>query len=195
MSFLRMALSMEDGTDGLKKAELEHAFYVKIDNYAVLENAAEKRRIEQASFYTENKGKGSLMMRSRKINYLVSDTKQGAENFIFCTKTPNTGTAGAASMMEVELAGSPEQHALYMQYGSAIFKDRFSFKVAGSDQQWDVDLFLNKDGSYTSWARMEIEVSDLNAPLPPFPFEVQDSFSANDQERRDELRKSGQVQQ
>lgn len=196
MSFLRTTfLSMEDAMAGISQQELEHAFYVKIDNFDLLSNATEKQRIEQASFYTENKGKGSLMMRSRKINYMASADKQGLEEIIFCTKTPNTGTAGAAQMMEVELPGSKEQHALYMQFGSAIFKDRYRFAVVGTTLFWDVDVFLNKDGSYSNWARLEVEVKDLNAPVPEFPFAVQDSFSADDNERRDALRKAGLVQQ
>lgn len=197
MSFIRAALklSMEDSTSGVKEGELEHAFYVKIGDFTLLNGAVEKQRIEQASFYTENKGKGSLMMRSRKITYMVSDEHQGGVEYIFCTKTPNKGTAGAAIMDEVPLPGSKEQHALYMEYGSCIFKDRHIFKVEGTELHWDVDVFLNEDGSYSEWARIELEVKDLNAAVPAFPFEVQDSFSANDQVRRDELRKSGAVQQ
>ena len=98
MKFLRMALSMEDSTSGVKEGELEHAFYVKIGDFTLLNGAVEKQRIEQASFYTENKGKGSLMMRSRKITYMSSEIKQGGVEYIFCTKTPNKGTAGAAIM-------------------------------------------------------------------------------------------------
>lgn len=198
MSLMRFALnslSMEDDASGKIVEEKEHAFYLKISDFSVLENADEKQRIEQASFYTENKGKGSLMMRSRKIDYLVSDARQGATELVFTTKTPSAGSAGSAQMKELSVEGSEEQHALYMQYGMAIFKDRHIFKIAGTDLHWDVDVFRNKDGSYSSWCRVELEVKDLNTPVPEFPFQSQDSFSANDKERRDALRASGEVQQ
>lgn len=55
-----------------------------------------------------------------------------------------------------------------------VTKHRYYIPVAGSDMVWEVELAPNGEGGYHQWARMEIEVTNLDEPLPVIPFPTEE---------------------
>ena len=191
--------SMEDDAnpDGLVKNEIEYCLYAKIDDFELLLKADEKRRIEQANFFTEDKGKGSLCVRSRKIVDMdvglnTGENSVGDVAYVLTIKTPSNDAA-KKSRQEIDTVGSEDMHATMMQFcGQPLTKDRYSFKTKDG-LMWEVDVFLKPDGGYSHWARIELELKDPNTPLPALPFAAADWFMADNFERRDQLKEAGEI--
>ena len=188
----------DDQLDGQMRTEIEYSLYARIDDFEVLSEASSKIRIEQATFYTEDKGKGSIVARSRKVVDMdVTNTEgeqtAGEVHYILTFKTQETRETAQPVRAEIDTAGSKDIHALFMRKcAKPLIKDRFNFP-AKNELVWNVDVFIKKDGSYSQWARVEIEVPNKDVPMPAFPFSVSDWFMADDQERRDQLKEAGEI--
>jgi CYTH domain-containing protein len=199
------SLSMEGtAVDGRTRNEIEYNIYMKIADFSVLGKALSKNRIEQIPLYTESEGKGSLMVRSRKIVTMDSgdadDKTVGTVAYVLTTKTPSEVSSGTnmVSRREAEIAGSQDIHELFLAVADpkrVIAKDRFRFSAPNSDLFWDVDLFIRETGGYTVWAKAEVEVPSKDTPMPDLPFQPADWFTADDSSRRDRLMSSGEVRQ
>jgi len=55
-----------------------------------------------------------------------------------------------------------------------MIKDRYHFPIVGTDLVWEVDCFPKEGGGYHEWVKIDLEVSDLSAPLPEFPIQFED---------------------
>lgn len=176
-SVLRMAL--EDQADGKAHLETEHVLYARCVDFAFLKNAKSMEHQEQweVKIPKSEQNGGSGRIRIRKT------VKAGfPPEYTQTTKTLDPKTGGN---IEVSIPVSEE---LFNQFrimsANGMRKDRYFYPVEdGSDRVYEVDMFL-KAGTqagaeqYYEWCKIDLEVDDMNAAMPPLPDGFADIISA-----------------
>lgn len=168
-SLLSTAISLEDDTSGVAGTELEIELYVRISDFNQLTRAQSVERQEQWTIKIEktdkNQGKGND--RVRRIYDL--DTSQGgpAEKYINTRKL----VLGQGKRIEVSQEVSQDMFLVTKALSEqGMIKDRYKFPIQGTDLCFEVDAFIQPDGMYAPWLKIDLE--NPPALLPELPFEV-----------------------
>ena len=156
-------ISTEDDKDGLTVVEKEHIIWMRLgrwDNKGFTH--CEKQ--EQVSLNVE-KEEGNFVAGSIRIRKTTD--RDDNTSYELTIKQRHQGTEGKT---ETTL---PATEDAYVQLcGLAVekvSKHRYFYPIEGSDKVWEVDWAPNGKGGYHQWVRVEIEVDDLNAPIPVLP--------------------------
>jgi hypothetical protein len=179
MRMLRLVqMALEEASTGEAVKEVEHTLYARIEDFEILKNADEKEHQEQWEIKIpktdENASKGTCRIRKTVVE--AHDPE-----FVLTMKTPATDKEG-----RIEVA-IPATEAMFAQFRMlsefGMIKDRYTFKIEGTDLKWEVDMFYKKgaqvgSGDYEPWCKIDLEVVDLEAPLPPLPEGFADVIAA-----------------
>lgn len=174
--FKNAHISMEEVADGKIFKEKEHVIYGRLTDLTQLESAASKESQEQWEIKIpkteQNASQGSI--RIRKTD------KEGAESeYTMCTKTPTPDQGPQAGKNEVPIPTTePNFIQFKMLSDKGMRKDRYHFPVEGSEMVYELDMFPKADGTYHTWCKVDLEVTDLEAPLPALPFVLEDMITA-----------------
>ena len=172
---LRMAL--EEASDGKANTEIEHVFYARVPDRAVLEQAAGWEHQEQWEIRIpktdSNAGNGRVRIR-------MTQGPEKAKEYVLTTKTFKDN----GDRIEVPIPTTEdhfEQFKLLSECG--MRKDRYFFPVEGTDLVWEVDMFYQPGSvigskEYYEWCKIDLEVADRSAPIPPLPFALEDVIAA-----------------
>jgi len=161
----KMRFAMEERLDGKAEKEAEHIVYARLVDFAQLTHAASKEMQEQWSIKVQkteqNAGAGSVRVRMSQI--------EGAEPTYYLT-TKVKGKAGEC--MEATMPCTIDYFTMFRFLAEGgMVKDRYRFPIQGSDLVWEIDVFKKPDGSYHDWVKIDLEVKDLEAPLPELPIQ------------------------
>lgn len=162
----RIALE-EEVADGKSVNECEYVFYARIVNLDDLLKADAKEHQEQWEIKVPktdgNASKGRFRIRKT--------VKDGSDpEYVFTTKIPVPGTNDSIETPVPTTQAQFESFRLMCSDG--MLKDRYSFKVEGSDLVWEVDVFLKPEGGYYEWCKIDLEVEEMGEQVPPFPIEL-----------------------
>jgi hypothetical protein len=173
MRLLRQALgvALEEVSDGKAFREIEHTFYARLEDLEQLKKAASMEHQEQweVKFPKTDLNAGEGRIRIRKT---VVDGKD-PEYVLTC----KTSIAKSNDKIEVPI---PTTEPMFQQFRmmseKGMIKDRYHFPVSGTDLVWEVDMFYLPgaevgSGQYCEWCKIDLEVKDRDAALPPFPIE------------------------
>lgn len=162
--------SMEEQSDGKLHREREHTLYARITDFAILKAASSMEHQEQWEIKIAktdaNAGQGKFRIRKT----VVGDRPP---EYVLTCKTNASSERG--DNLEVSVPTTEAQFAQFKMLSEAgMVKDRFFFKIEDSDLVWEVDVFYRKgaqpgSGDYEPWCKIDLEVPDLNLPLPPLP--------------------------
>ncbi|MNU19568.1 hypothetical protein D3C71_77970 [compost metagenome] len=179
LSTLRVAL--EEDTSGKANNEIEHTYYAQLKDLSQLQKAAELEKQEQwelripqtAGF---NALGGQIRIRKTEVAKREGDTPLGPESqtspaeYVLTVKVQGGADGGRR---EASLPASEDIFTMFkFLSGKGMVKHRYIFPVEGSDRIWEVDTFLKEDGTYSDWVKIDFEVEDLNATVPPLPVSV-----------------------
>jgi hypothetical protein len=177
-SMLRVALEGEH-SDGVARVELEHTLYARITDFSFLDRAKSHEHQEQweVEIPKTDTNAGSGRTRVRKT------IEEGqAPAYVLTTKTKDPRSGGS---IEVPLACTDAAFTQYkIMSPKGMLKDRYFFPTEdGSGLVWEVDMFYKPGGQpgskdYYDWVKIDLEVTDINAPLPPLPEGFTDIISA-----------------
>jgi hypothetical protein len=183
----KLRVALEDVADGKAHIETEHVLYARITDFAFLANAKSMEHHEQweLKFPKTDKNAGSGRIRIRKT------VREGMPPEY--TQTSKTKDPKSGGNVEVTIPVSEE---LFNQFrimsGNGMRKDRYHYPVDdGSDRVYEVDMYLKHDSQpgakqYYEWCKIDLEVDDMNAAMPPLPEGFADIISAPFGKRTDE---------
>lgn len=164
----KIRVALEENADGTANDEIEHVFYARLVDPSQLQNADSKEFQEQWEIKVpktdENGAGGGLRIRK-------TVTTDGKVEYVLTSKVK----VNATKKIEVGVPTTEDQFASfkYLSPGGMI-KDRYIFLIEGSDHKWEVDVFHRPEGGYHEWVKIDLEVTDIDDPVPPFPLELRD---------------------
>ena len=183
----KLRIALEDVADGKAHIETEHVLYARCTDFAFLGNAKSMEHHEQweLKFPKTDKNGGSGRIRIRKV------VREGFPPEY--TQTSKTKDPSSGGNVEITV---PVSEALFNQFRimseNGMRKDRYHYPVEdGSDRVYEVDMFLKHDSQagakqYYEWCKIDLEVDDMNAAMPPLPEGFADIISAPFGKRTDE---------
>lgn len=188
----RNALALEaEVSDGKVSKEIEHMFYARVDDVTILMNAEAVEVQEQWGLWTpktsKNVGSGSVRIR-KTITRQIQDgaiRHETAETQYVMTTKIKTSTGDS---LEIPIPTTEHNlQAFKLLAESGMVKHRYRYPVPGTKMVWEVDMFL-KPGEdvmsayYLPICKIDLEVDDINTPLPAFPVGFMDPFNAKDKD-------------
>lgn len=171
---LKISLGLEAIADGQKRQELEYTFYGKLDDLSVLETdkVNSKEGHEQYFIPLESDHIG---MRIRRINLT---------NFVMTVKARRDGVKGKE---EVEQDITEDMFNLLRETATSGYKKtRYVIPVEGTDLKWEVDVFKDAVEQVNNWIKLDLEVPEVDTPLPELPFSLSESIVAQGDRKTDE---------
>ena len=177
---LTRAISLEGNeTDGLTRREKEIVYYVKVQNPDELFKSFTKEEQEQWEIKVprtvDNAAGGRIRVRKAKIG---NELKYILTSKTFIDKNDHD---------ETELLTTESMFNQFRQMSeSGMIKHRCELKIEGDglNNIIEVDLFLTPEGHYNQWVKVDVEIQDLNSPLPKLPFDyleiLEDGIEANE---------------
>lgn len=163
--------ALENEANGKTGTELEHAFWVKLNGISQLHKAVKAVKQRQVQVKVEktdsNFAGGIIRVRetedtSKNVTYELT-VKQEHEG----TETRTEVTIPATRDIFVQVAGLAED---------MVVKHRYYFETDTPGRYWEVDAAPDGQGGYYEWARVELEVDDMNTPLPAMPFSTTEAI-------------------
>lgn len=161
-----IAMEADVPPDGDTYVEKEHLIWVQLTNLNELAKAEDAEKQRQVCLNV-NKVENNFCAGKVRIRETVH--KNGITTYDLVIKqnhngiTTRTKTAiPCTKNCFVQMAGLCDEMSV---------KHRYIFPIDGSKTAvWKVDMAPDGKGGYQRWAKVELEVDDLEAELPPFPF-------------------------
>lgn len=187
-----LVVAMEqDVQDGKTFREHEHEFYVEIDDFEQLKNAASVDLQEQWNIRIDktegNAAKGALRIRQiyqGDLDLGPNQKPQGEAQYVLTTKV----NQGIGKRLEVPVPTTEDAFNLFaMLSDSGMIKHRYHFPV--DDLVFEVDMFLNPEGGYYPVAKIDLEVKNMSGEIPELPIKVKSCIKGDTQDKaeRDQI--------
>jgi hypothetical protein len=155
---------------GTSILEKEHTIFVRILNFEQLKNANHAEIQEQWGVYIPKTDKNAA---SGKIRVRRIEQRNGEEVFEITTKIPNPKGGSFECSAPTNKTNFTQ---IKMLSDSGMLKHRYVFNIKDSVLKWELDVFPDGKGGYLPWGKMDLEVNDLNAPLPKLPIDVEETI-------------------
>lgn len=157
---------------GIPQQEVEFTFYARLKDVSQLDRlAVDKEKHEQwkIDIDTPDNVDGGARLR------LVDDRR-----YTMTTKIKRSGSQG----MEEVNADIPEALWKHLRElaDTGYFKTRYTFPIPGTQLKWEVDVFYTNNGALSEWVKVDLEVANLDQPIPETPFDVEEFICANDEQ-------------
>lgn len=174
-------LAMEDVSDGKIFKEHEHVFYVKISDFDQLNRASSVDYQEQWTLKVKksdnNQASGNI--RIRKVvglkSYADRTPKEDAQ-YVLTSKAEMPD----GSRLEVPIPATEDAFTIFRSLAEGgMIKHRYHFPVHGTKLTFEVDMYLNPEGGYHPWAKVDLEVYDIDAAIPDLPLVVDEKICGN----------------
>jgi hypothetical protein len=116
----------------------------------------------------KNAGKGSFRVRKTWVD-------GGQPDYVRATKIPLDPNGSNAKKKEIPLPSNEDEFLAFQFLAEqGMVKDRYHFPIMGTELVWEVDCYPKEGGGYHEWVKIDLEVTDLSAPLPEFPIQFED---------------------
>lgn len=169
------SIGLEEAKDGKAVREKEHVVYGRLPDMNDLKKASGMEHQEQWQIKVDKTEKNAAKGR---IRVRKTVTKDGAVEYVNTTKV-EVGETASGDNIEVPI---PTTEGNFLQFRflaeEGMIKDRYFFPVPDSDLVWEVDVFKKPNGEYYDWVKLDLEVDDLSAPIPPLPLPLEDVIAA-----------------
>ena len=182
MSLLREcfsdAVSLEEAA-GLTR-EIEYVIYAELKDVTELLKATSIERQFQWCIYTQNDVNQGLI-RVRCTN----DTE-----YTQTTKVKVSGDTAAGKDENCISIDANQFKMFSMLSKTGMYKDRYIFPIPDTDLKWEVDCFIQSDGSYAPWCKIDLELPDPQAidfKSLPYPITLGEVLQQNQSDRLDTI--------
>jgi hypothetical protein len=157
--------AMEEAATGRPNNETELVFYARLQDRSVLESASVVEDQEQWEIRIFKTDDNALAGRMRNRKTTPVSPMPGEAEYVFTSKTK-------AARGETEVA-NPSSEAAFLQFkGMApkgMVKRRYVFDILGRSEKWEVDTYLDRDGTPSDWVKIDLEITKADFTLPEFP--------------------------
>ncbi len=147
-------ISLEERKDGKAIEENELVFYCKLSDPEVLKKAESFEDQEQWTYEFVSFNNISVRIRNRKT------IKDNVEEYVQTTKLVDK-SANNLVYSEVPITSTKdgfEQFKKFCEKGMIKRRFNFPFKVQDKEFIFEVDVFLNDDGTYKEWVKIDLEL-------------------------------------
>lgn len=160
-------LGLEDEANGVAAREKEYVWYGKLVDTADLAKAAGQELQRQSAIKRDG---GQIRVRETISNGVIEYTLT-AKHYV-----------GRGDASEVTVAGSKDLADVFRGIaGESMDKLRYTFPIEGTDLKWEVDVFIDLEGNYKGWVKIDLEVPGVITEFPPLPVRLSDIiFGGND---------------
>ena len=163
-------LSLEELADGKPNKEVEHVLYARIVDFEDLKKADSMEHQEQWEIKVPKSDKNAAGGTARVRKTIHNGS--GEPEYVITTKL-RVGAHGDAIEVPVPTTVAMFDSFKYLsEFG--MKKDRYFFKVEGTDLVWEVDAFIKPEGGYWEWCKIDLEVKDRSEAIPPLPIDFRD---------------------
>ena len=176
----RNNISLEDVMGAQR--EIEYSVYGLVKDINELTNASDIiRQFQWVLFEQNDQARGQIRIRMVDDHEYIRTIKY----------KKNTDSADGRN--ELNKPSDAEEFAYFIEIAqSGMYKDRYIFPIPGTELKWEVDCFIQKDGSYAPWVKFDLEhkdPSDIPTDLK-FPIGVSEVLKPGvDKERLDVIYK------
>lgn len=172
---------------GKPQIEREHVFYGRLVDPDELEKADSREHQEQWSLYINQDGVGY----DGTIRIRVVDQRQ----YILTMKT---SVKKSYDKIETEYELPPKLGAVLLDQFKrlsprGLSKTRYCFRVPASDLVWEVDVFEGPNGKPAEWVKLDLEVKDRQAEIPPFPIRLRGTCTLDPANNKDDEARATQL--
>jgi hypothetical protein len=187
VDFLKVALgehvAVEERSDGEAQKEIELVYYARLDVAKLpatqLREAQEQWSIKIAHS-DENAAKGDI--RVRKTDF-YDDGDLGRTEYVLTTKVRlEDGTTD-----EIPIQSTVDQFEHFKKLAAnGMHKVRHTYPIDGTDLAWEVDCFVNPQGGFHPWVKIDLELPEGYAggiPEPEDMFEIDEIIKGQNGKR------------
>lgn len=150
------------------EVEIERVFYGTLVNFDELKNASDVFIQEQYMCFARKDDREQQFRTRRTV-------KNGRTTYEFTIKYVNRG---GGSRTEINI---PIEKDVFESYKNAAFegylKERYIFPV-NQKIKWELDLFYDRNGKPIEVVKLDLEVPNLNYPVPDWPVTLKDPFES-----------------
>ena len=164
-------IALEDDTSGNTEIEKELVFYARIESIAPLMAAAESIESQnqfQLRIHASGAADATKLPRLR-----VRATKQHDQTEIVYTQTLKVpvGSGKKDGDRETTIIISEDFfNEFKLMADSHMTKDRYTIKIEGQPEKWEVDVFYNEEsGRAYNWVKCDYEFKSKDANIPALP--------------------------
>ena len=164
-------IALEDDTSGNTEIEKELVFYARIESIAPLMAAAESIESQnqfQLRIHASGAADATKLPRLR-----VRATKQHDQTEIVYTQTLKVpvGSGKKDGDRETTIIISEDFfNEFKLMADSHMTKDRYTIKIEGQPEKWEVDVFYNEEsGRAYNWCKVDLELKSKDANIPALP--------------------------
>lgn len=153
-------VSLESLIDGIKAQEIEFCMYTEIKNFDELKRKAINVERQEQWLVKIDQERVDGKMRIR----LIDNSRP-----TMCTKIKREGMVGVEEV-ETDIPIDLYRHLREMAV-EGFLKTRYTVPSTIQGLVWEVDVFFNNSGGYHPWVKVDLEVKNINDPIPIFPIE------------------------
>ena len=182
------ALALEaDVADGKKFLEHEHTYYVELEDLDQLKNAASMDMQEQWNVKlpkTETVGESSIRVRKiveGDVNGGPNQKPEKEAQYVLTIKTE----VGQQQRTEVPIPATQDAFELFKALCSGgMIKHRYHFPVEDG-LVFEVDMYLNPEGGYYPFAKIDLEVNNNTGEIPEIPLKLKSCINGDSENAKD----------
>lgn len=150
-----LGFGLEDEANGLVAREKEYVWYGKLTDTADLQKASNQELQRQSAI---KKDGGQIRVRETICKGVVDYTLT-AKHYV-----------GRGDASECTVQASKDLAEVFRAIaGESMDKLRYTFPIEGTDLKWEVDVFIDLEGNYKGWVKIDLEVPDTITEWPPLP--------------------------
>lgn len=158
----RLTLSLEELiAEGVVSQEIEYTFFARVENMDWVNPELLKEQQEQAEIHVPLSDQSFGQVRIRSID---------DKDYQLCLKVKLPDELGKR---EVEQTTTKDMFDVMLLLAPhSLRKKRYCYPIEGTDLEWEVDVFENRDGVPYNWIKIDLEVKDPSSEVPTFPIEL-----------------------
>lgn len=153
-------VSLESLIDGVKAQEIEFTMYVELEDLNELKKKAIKSETQEQWLIPLDKDEVGT---DGKIRIRLIDNARPT----MATKIKREGLAGCEEV-ESDISMDMYHHLREMAVGGYA-KTRYCVPSTIQGLIWEIDVFYGNGGAQHPWVKVDLEVKNLNDPIPTFP--------------------------
>lgn len=155
-----LVASMEN-LDGTTVDEMEYCFYVEL---------ADLEQLRKKAFKSERHEQWLIPLAKEDINGKMRIRLIDESQPTICVKT---NTEEEIRKRETEQIISRDLFNNLRNFGvEGYYKTRYMLASNIRGLVWEVDVFFSNGGAQHPWVKVDLEVKDMNSPIPQFPLEL-----------------------
>lgn len=173
--------------------EREYCWYGIVEDFSELAKAGSIEDHEQWEIRPTETNTGCIRVRATTpIRYNHEDSTShaiGDTVYTMTTKVYRGQYEGVSDSIEKTIEITEDFFLSFKKIApSGMVKRRFNFFIEGTDRKWEVDAFIDDEGGFHPWVKVDLEVSESEeGDVPKLPVTLTNILYSKDASKRKEI--------